>query len=293
LVWVFGLVLGLPVIAAAQEVGETQSTNPDSSKPDPANQPEETLSEATESNRDSLKTETSEPKPDKPLAELSIDELKARLEVEPKNDDIKILLATKLSWQDKRKQARELALQIVDVNPEYFDAQILIARLDFWDGQHQAALERIKWVLDRSPKNEDALRLWAQIQIAVAYKLSWKNASRDRARDMALEVVQAIHDYWDAHVLLSRIDLWDGRFEDAFVRISMVRAHQPNNDEVFLVWKQTRLAQAQQLWADGENAKARQIALQITETDADNWDAHLLIARIDAQVADIMKSWSF
>jgi tetratricopeptide (TPR) repeat protein len=282
-VGMFALVLGLRVAAAAQETGDTASTNQKSTKAELSAQHSEPPSEAPETKADVSQTETLEPDPEKPLAELTIDELKTRLKTEPENHDIKVLLAIRLSWQDQRKGARELAQQVIDANPEYYDAQILIARIDFWDKRYQDALERVMWVRDRVPKNQDALRLWAQIQVSVAYKLSWKKESRARAREMAFEIVQAIDDYWDAHILLSRIDLWDGKLDHAFVRISMVRVHQPKSDEVLLIWTQIRLAQAQQSWGEGENEKARQIALEVTEAVADNWDAHLLIARVDAR----------
>lgn len=274
-VWVFAVVLGLGVVAAAQEAEEIPKTNQNSPNPDPS------LVSDQASNKSAAKP--SESDSEKPLAELDVDELKTRLEADPNNDDIKILLAIRLSWQDNRGQARALAQQIVDANPEYYDAQILIARIDFWDKRYQAALERITWVRDRAPQIEDARHLWAQIQVSIAYKLSWKKESRSRARAMAFNVVQEINDYWDAHLLLCRIDLWDGKLDHAYVRISMVRAHRSKNEEVLSIWTQIRLAQAQQAFSEGENTKARQIALEVTETFQNDWGAHIMVARIDAR----------
>jgi tetratricopeptide (TPR) repeat protein len=216
-------------------------------------------------------------------AQQGVDDLRAQSEADPENLDLKLQLALRLSWQDKREEARELAKQIVDKNPEYLDAQILLARIDYWDHEYQPALDRVSHVRSLSPDNNDAVVLWAQIQLAIASELSWKKESRERARTIAFDIVAVVPDLWDAHMLISRIDLWDERYDHAFVRVSMVLAHQPKNQDAISIWRQVRLAQAYDLLKAKRDSEARQIAVQVTETIVNDWDAHLLIARVDAK----------
>lgn len=143
------------------------------------------------------------------------------------------------------------------------------------------ARDSVQQLIDdrRQPREYEPENL--DLKFRLAAQLSWRG-QREEARDLAEQIVKANPQYFDAQILIVRIDLWDGKLDEAFARISKVLARQPKNRDAVLLWTQIRLAQAQQLMKEKKNAEARKVALQVTEVIKDCWDAQLIVARIDA-----------
>lgn len=97
-----------------------------------------------------------------PLAQ-EIAELEARLAESPKDVDVRLKLAFRLSWQGRRKAARGHAVRVVKAAPSYWDAHLLLARIDAWEGEYRAARGRIERVLASVPGHGEALALAADV----------------------------------------------------------------------------------------------------------------------------------
>ncbi len=81
----------------------------------------------------------------------------------PYNVDVRLQLASRLSWKNRRKEARHHATEVVKQAPKYWDAHILIARIDAWDGLYARANSRIEHVLKKQPDNVEAWIVAANI----------------------------------------------------------------------------------------------------------------------------------
>lgn len=113
----------------------------------------------------SAKGETPAPAltPEQLAIDAEIEELRRKLARHPEDVDIKLKLAFRLSWRNRRYEAKLLALEVIAIAPKYWDAHILASRLDAWRGDFKAARQRIDSVLETQPDNEDALTIAANI----------------------------------------------------------------------------------------------------------------------------------
>ncbi|MCC6748154.1 MAG: hypothetical protein IT371_10875 [Deltaproteobacteria bacterium] len=91
--------------------------------------------------------------------------LEARLELHPEDVDLRLRLATWLSWRGERGEARRHVLRVVTQVPRYWDAQLLLARLDAWEGHYAAAKARAEQVLRAAPDSRPVL--WLLLDIAI------------------------------------------------------------------------------------------------------------------------------
>ena len=115
----------------------------------------------------SLAVPPGEPPPDSRPASTSgeVSDLRARLAASPDDVDLRLRLATVLSWGGEREAARAEALRIVAAAPRYWDAHILLARLDAWEGSYGAARQRLEAVLEQEPGNLPAASLLVDVEI--------------------------------------------------------------------------------------------------------------------------------
>lgn len=82
--------------------------------------------------------------------------LNALVLAHPKDVDMRLRLATMLSWEGKRDLARQHVLKVIALAPKYWDAHLLLAKLDAWDGRYNEADQRIQQVLQYLPDHKPA-----------------------------------------------------------------------------------------------------------------------------------------
>ncbi len=98
-------------------------------------------------------------------------------------------------------------------------------------GQEKSVtIESLSQVVRQQPENVD-------LRFHLA-NLLWREQQLDRAYSEAERVVEQAPDYYDAHLMMARIDGVRGRYEAAFARVKQVLAKDPT------------LAAALRLWAD-------------------------------------------
>ena len=80
-----------------------------------------------------------------------LQQLRDRVRAQPSDLDLRLQLATKLSWRARRGEARLHALEVIRQAAHYWDAHVLVARLDAWDKNYAAARARLQTVLRAVP----------------------------------------------------------------------------------------------------------------------------------------------
>jgi tetratricopeptide (TPR) repeat protein len=96
-------------------------------------------------------------------------------------------------------------------------------------------LAQLRAQLDAHPEDAD-------VRLRLALALSRRGETKE-ARAHAESVVQDAPQYWDAHLLLARLDAWEQRYDDARERLNLVIAAEPGLRDA-----QTQLAELE-LWA--------------------------------------------
>ncbi len=89
--------------------------------------------------------------------------------------------------------------------------------------QHVAEIDSLQQQLLATPGDVD-------VRLAFAFRLSW-SGQLAKARQQALMVIDLAPAYWDAHLLVARIDGWTGHYNSARVRVAEVLRATPNNIE--------------------------------------------------------------
>ncbi len=97
--------------------------------------------------------------------DATIEELRTLLRKHPEDVDVRLKLATLLSWRGKRQEARDHVWTIIKQTPHYWDAQLLLARLDAWDKKYNSAYERVIRVIRHLPDPSTARELLLNIAV--------------------------------------------------------------------------------------------------------------------------------
>ena len=109
----------------------------------------------------------------------------------------------------------------------------------------------LRVALAERPDNVD-LRLKLAIQLS-------HGGHRDEARVEARAVLDRAPKYWDAHVLLARIDAWDGKYTRAKRRVKRVLRAQPRHGDALSL--AADLAKWAHQWKDAEDALRQLLAV--------------------------------
>lgn len=145
--------------------------------------------------------------PDKAAAlAAEVAALELELAENPKDVDLQLKLAFRLSWQNKPKQARTHAEAVLAIASEYWDAHVLLARLDAWTGRYKEAREHLRLVLAADAKNRDALLVKADVEL-------WSK-HYDRSEEAVLSLIE----------LEPSADLYYRLAQIALIRMDPVRA---------------------------------------------------------------------
>lgn len=128
-----------------------------------------------------------------------------------------------------------------------------------------AEIEALRAELAERPGDVDA-------RLRLAFRLSWAGQA-EAARSEALRVVEAAPRYWDAHVLIARVDAWQKRYADARARLAEVLAAAPELRAARL------LAADVEIWARRPEA-ARALLAPLPDDDPEALYRRALIARL-------------
>ncbi len=135
-------------------------------------------------------------------------------------------LARTHAFENKREQAREMLVFILNDNPNYTDARILFARTLAWENRFTEAREELKRALNSSPKNEDAYQALVDVEI-------WS-----KSFESALSISNQALAYYptNANILLKKaMALHElSRDEEALVILTDILTINPGNHEAAL-----------------------------------------------------------
>lgn len=118
------------------------------------------------------------------------------------------------------------------------------------------------------------------VQLAHAYA---RGGDRTRARAMATEVLRRAPEYWDAHILLARLDAWEGRYEPAMDRLEAVLKGAP------LLQAALHLKVDVEFWA-GQLVDARE-TLQELLARAETAELHYRLAQVEYERMHYWAAW--
>lgn len=102
---------------------------------------------------------------DAPAKTDSIAELEREVRAHPDDVDKRLRLATVLSWENRRDDARREAREVLARAPEYVDAMLLLARLEAWDGRWREAHAHLDRALATQPASIEARLLAVDIAL--------------------------------------------------------------------------------------------------------------------------------
>lgn len=150
------------------------------------------------------------------------------------NVDKAFKAARELAFEGNRKEARELAISILEISPDYHDVRILIARTHSWDGNYSMARPELEYVLDKNPKYKDAYSALLDVEI-------W-----DENYDTALKIAEKatkLHPT-DISLLLKRANVYSklDRFDQSLSTLDQAETLNPGNPEIRRMMKSIKVS---------------------------------------------------
>lgn len=206
-----------------------------------------------------------------------VEVLQAKLIKAPDDVDLRLKMASRLSWLKRYPEARIEAQKVIDAAPRYWDAHILIARIDAWEGEYADARQRLETILEAVPDHKEALTLSADIGL---WSKNFDESAAAVERLIETKPTAALY-YRLAQIAVERMDPLKARgYADKALALD------PNH-------KQARILRDQVLFAKAYATSHMEFFSDIVGEERQAWGQKLAIAILPGSSLGVTLSYEF